>query len=200
MLSQAGAHHLPAPLGAVHAGDLQHRWARHAATQIMMSPCLPAIALPLPCCNQLQSPKGSWTGQRPSPAAVSFSCVPPISSHSTQVSHAGVRVPWTAVEGWLFAHLKPCTQFPGCARTTSSRQQPCIMCSPCLPAAAGMALPLCLDRLVNVAVALVLSTTAIVLFGECVILSPAALGVWFDLSYCSKRSAPEQLQCSQARC
>ncbi len=29
-----------------------------------------------------------------------------------------------------------------------------------------MALPLCLDRLVNVAVALVLSTTAIVLFGE----------------------------------
>jgi len=34
-------------------------------------------------------------------------------------------------------------------------------------AAAGMALPLCLDRLVNVVVALVLSTTAIVLFGEC---------------------------------
>jgi hypothetical protein len=33
-------------------------------------------------------------------------------------------------------------------------------------AAAGMALPLCLDRLVNVGVALVLSTTAIVLFGE----------------------------------
>eukprot|EP00775_Hariotina_reticulata_P005516 gene5516-5751_t len=32
--------------------------------------------------------------------------------------------------------------------------------------AASMALPLCLDRLVNVAVALVLSTTAIVLFGE----------------------------------
>eukprot|EP00882_Tetradesmus_deserticola_P011772 GHRQ01012457.1.p1 GENE.GHRQ01012457.1~~GHRQ01012457.1.p1 ORF type:complete len:173 (+),score=53.07 GHRQ01012457.1:1625-2143(+) len=32
--------------------------------------------------------------------------------------------------------------------------------------AAGMALPLCLDRLVNVGVALVLSTTAIVLFGE----------------------------------
>jgi len=31
---------------------------------------------------------------------------------------------------------------------------------------AGMALPLCLDRLVNVAVALVLSTTAIVIFGE----------------------------------
>lgn len=29
-----------------------------------------------------------------------------------------------------------------------------------------MALPLCLDRLVNVGVALVLSTTAIVLFGE----------------------------------
>lgn len=37
-----------------------------------------------------------------------------------------------------------------------------------------MALPLCLDRLVNVAVALVLSTTAIVLFGECA----AAVLLW----------------------
>lgn len=43
-----------------------------------------------------------------------------------------------------------------------------------VPAAAGMALPLCLDRLVNVAVALVLSTTAIVLFGECA----AAVLLW----------------------
>lgn len=41
-----------------------------------------------------------------------------------------------------------------------------VMSSFCCCAAAGMALPLCLDRLVNVAVALVLSTTAIVLFGE----------------------------------
>lgn len=42
----------------------------------------------------------------------------------------------------------------------------CCCLAPALLAAAGMALPLCLDRLVNVAVALVLSTTAIVLFGE----------------------------------
>lgn len=44
-------------------------------------------------------------------------------------------------------------------------------------AAAGMALPLCLDRLVNVAVALVLSTTAIVLFGECVVSCGDSMGL-----------------------
>ncbi|KAF8055113.1 CBSDUF3 [Scenedesmus sp. PABB004] len=45
--------------------------------------------------------------------------------------------------------------------------------------AASMALPLCLDRLVNVAVALVLSTTAIVLFGE---IFPQALCSRYGLS------------------
>lgn len=42
-----------------------------------------------------------------------------------------------------------------------------------------MALPLCLDRLVNVAVALVLSTTAVVLFGEII---PQALCTRYGLS------------------
>lgn len=43
-----------------------------------------------------------------------------------------------------------------------------------------MALPLCLDRLVNVIVALVLSTTAIVVFGECgmLLLLLVRVGFW----------------------
>jgi hypothetical protein len=66
---------------------------------------------------------------------------------------------------------------PPCCRDMGMSNRACLRCSAsALLAAAGMALPLCLDRLVNVAVALVLSTTAIVLFGEWCCAGGAQLG------------------------